>query len=283
MLGRLLVVGATGGVGQLSVAQALEQGLTVRVLTRNPDRARQMFGERVEIVVGDIRQPDTLAAAMTDLTYILCATGTTAFPSARWDFNFGSEATGLAAWSQWAKVYFDADYRQSIARNSPIQVDAIGVQNLVSAAPRHLQRLVFISSCGIERRDQFPYKILNAYGVLDAKYQGEAAIQASGIPYTIIRPGRLIDGPFTSSDLNTLLQATTQGKLGVILGTGDRLNGQTSRIDVAAAAIASLQTPATLNKTFELINQGPRPSTIDWNQLLSQLSESPVLELSQSS
>lgn len=66
--------------------------------------------------------------------------------------------------------------------------------------------------CGIQRKDKFPFSILNAFGVLDAKQRGEEAIISSGLPYTIIRPGRLIDGPYTSYDLNTLLKAKTGGK-----------------------------------------------------------------------
>ena len=44
-------------------------------------------------------------------------------------------------------------------------------------------------------------------GVLKWKKAGEEALKESGLPYTIIRPGRLTDGPYTSYDLNTLLQA----------------------------------------------------------------------------
>ena len=113
--------------------------------------------------------------------------------------------------------------------------------------------------------------ILNAFGVLDAKDKGECSIRDSGIPYTIVRPGQLIDGPFTSYDLNTLIQATTNGTKGVTLGKGDRLNGQTSRIDVAAACVAALSSDAAKNKTFEIINQGPRPDPIPWEVLFSQL------------
>jgi len=43
-------------------------------------------------------------------------------------------------------------------------------------------------------------------GVLKFKHDVELALQASGLPYTILRPSRLTDGPYTSYDLNTLLQ-----------------------------------------------------------------------------
>lgn len=271
MVDRVLVAGATGGVGQLTVARLLERGYTVRVLTRSAQKARQMFADRVEVAIGDTRNPATLPDAVRDVTNIICCTGTTAFPSAKWDFAFDSP-NGIQHLLEWGKVFFDSDYRHSKARNSPEQVDAEGVQNLVAAAPRDLKRFVFVSSCGIERKDSPPYNLLNGFGVLDAKQKGETAIIQSGLPYTIIRPGRLIDGPFTSYDLNTLLQATTKGKFGVVLGTGDTLNGQTSRIDVAAACVESLSYPITENKVFELISQGKRPDSIEWETLFTQLS-----------
>ena len=174
----ILVTGATGGVGQLVIAKLLETNIPVRALTRSANKARKMFGDKVEIAEGDIREPDTLAAPTKNVTHIICCTGTTAFPSKRWDF---------------------ANFFQ--AQNTPQAVDAEGVKNLVAAAPKELKRFVFVSSCGVLRKDSFPFKILNAFGILDAKLQGEEAIKASELPYTIIRPARLIDGPYTSYDL----------------------------------------------------------------------------------
>jgi uncharacterized protein YbjT (DUF2867 family) len=84
----VLVAGATGGVGQLTVGKLLEKGLKVRVLTRNTEKAQKMFNgqfnDRVEIVIGDIRDPATLPAVVEGVNYIICCTGTTAFPSTRW-------------------------------------------------------------------------------------------------------------------------------------------------------------------------------------------------------
>lgn len=268
---QVLVAGATGGVGQLTVAKLLEQGFNVRVLTRSIEKAQRMFDNQVEAVEGDIRQANTLPPATQGITHIICCTGTTAFPSARWDFEIPEQTKGFQRLMAWRKIYFNAEYRQAIAKNSPEKVDAEGVKHLVAAAPQDLNRFVFVSSCGIERKDKPPFSFLNAFGVLDAKQKGEETIMRSGLPYTIIRPGRLIDGPYTSYDLNTLLKATTDGKQGVVVGTGDTLSGQTSRIDVAAACVASLNRPAAANKVFELINQGSRPATIDWDALFAQL------------
>ncbi|WP_107670732.1 SDR family oxidoreductase [Cyanothece sp. BG0011] len=245
----ILVAGATGGVGQLVVAKLLEKNISVRVLTRNQSKAKQMFNEQVDIVVGDIRYPDTLTTATKDVTHIICCTGTTAFPSQRWDFV----------------NLFDP-------QNTPQAVDGEGVKNLILAAPSSLKRFVFVSSCGVLRKDKLPFNILNAFGVLDAKLYAENTLKSSGLPYTIIRPGRLIDGPYTSYDLNTLLRAKTDGSKAVILGTGDTLNGETSRIDVANVCVECLNYDVTINKAIDLINSGDRPAVINWEKLFSQIS-----------
>ncbi len=245
----ILVAGATGGVGQLVVAKLLEKNISVRVLTRNKGKAEQMFEDKVNIVVGDLRYPDTLAGVMQNVTHIICCTGTTAFPSKRWDFvNF-----------------FDA-------KNSPKIVDGEGVKNLILAAPKNLKRFVFVSSCGVLRKDSLPFNILNTFGVLSAKLYAEKTLENSGLAYTIIRPGRLIDGPYTSYDLNTLLRAKTDGKKAVIIGTGDSLNGETSRIDVANVCVECLNHEVTINQAFDIINSGKRPPVINWEQLFIQIS-----------
>jgi uncharacterized protein YbjT (DUF2867 family) len=270
----VLVAGATGGVGQLVVANLISAGYRVRVLTRSFDKVKGLFSDSqgrllTEALIGDIRQSDTLPAATEGVSHIICTTGTTALPSNRWDFDVPLGDNPLSQAATWAKIYLDADFRNAHARNSPEAVDALGVSNLVQAAPADLQRFVFVSSCGVARRDQLPYSLLNAFGVLDAKGKGEMAIMRSRLPYTVIRPGQLTDGPYTSRDFNTLVQASTQGKLGVVVDKGDRLNGQTSRIDVAAACVAALGSEAAKNKAFEVISKGDRPAQIDWPALFA--------------
>ena len=245
---KILVAGATGGVGQLVVAKLLAKELNVRALTRTRSKAESMFDNRVEIVEGDIRQPNTLFDAVTGIDYIICCTGTTAFPSLRWDF---------------ANLFKPS--------NSPEAVDGEGVKNLVAAASQNLKRFVFVSSAGVLRKDELPYNILNAFGVLDAKLMGEKAIAASSLPYTIIRPARLIDGPYTSYDLNTLLRAKTDGKKAVAVKAGDSLDGETSRIDVANACVECLFNDSTVNKELSIANSGDRPANTDWSQLFSSL------------
>jgi len=68
----ILVVGSTGGVGQLVVSKLLEKGLPIRILTRNAEKAAKMFNDKVEIAVGDICEPSTLTAAMVNIISIIC-------------------------------------------------------------------------------------------------------------------------------------------------------------------------------------------------------------------
>lgn len=261
----VLVVGATGGVGQLVTAKLLEIDRPVRILTRNQAKAAAMFAGKGEYGIADIRDRSSLVAVMTGVKYIICCAGTTAFPSDRWDFD-----PALSPFD-WLGAIFNRDEFIKKAKNSPMLADGEGMKNLVATAPEDIERFVFVSSCGVLRKEQFPFNILNSFGVLDAKLIGENALINSGLPYTIIRPGRLIDGPFTSYDLNTLLKATTDGKLGVVVGTGDKLAGDTSRIDLATACVECLDNQDTKNHTFELINKDTRPSKIDWESLFKSI------------
>ena len=260
----ILVVGATGGVGQLTVAKLINKGWTVRLLTRNSEKAQKLFNNQAEIIEGDLRQPQTLPPATFKITHLISCVGTTAFPSDKWELEFPNRWNYLT-------VYFNRQQAIQQGKNSPQKIDAEGIINLINACPNNLQRFVLVSSCGVLRKEQFPFKLLNLFGVLDAKKQGEDALIKSGIPYTIIRPARLIDGPFTSYDLNSLLQATTAGKKGVVIDTGERISGETSRLDVANACVECLFTDMTKNKIFEIVNRGERTTELDWNNLWSKL------------
>ncbi|MFE0459000.1 NAD(P)H-binding protein [Kitasatospora sp. NPDC058965] len=61
----ILVTGATGNVGRHVVAQLVEQGHAVRVLTRRPEQVD--LPATVEVAAGDLTDPDALAAALKDV------------------------------------------------------------------------------------------------------------------------------------------------------------------------------------------------------------------------
>src|SRR5512144_1369208 len=60
---RILIVGATGGTGQELVRQALERGLTVTALVRNPARL-SIQDPRLSVIPGNVLDPASVDAAV---------------------------------------------------------------------------------------------------------------------------------------------------------------------------------------------------------------------------
>ena len=59
----ILIAGATGTVGRSLILELKARSAPLRVLTRNPGRARNFLGE-VECAVGDVSRPETVANAL---------------------------------------------------------------------------------------------------------------------------------------------------------------------------------------------------------------------------
>ncbi|MED6127036.1 hypothetical protein PIB30_084266 [Stylosanthes scabra] len=242
----VLVVGGSGGVGQLVVASLLQRNVKSRLILRDPEKAKALFGkqdeDKLEVVKGDTRKREDLDPSMFEgVTHVICCTGTTAFPSRRWDDD-----------------------------NTPERVDWVGVKNLVSALPESVKRVVLVSSIGVTKSNELPWSIMNLFGVLKYKKMGEDFLRSSGIPFTIIRPGRLTDGPYTSYDLNTLLKATAGERRAVLIGQGDKLIGEASRIIVAEACIQALDLEVTKNQIYEVNSvegEGPGSDAKKWQEL----------------
>jgi len=119
-----------------------------------------------------------------------------------------------------------------------------------------------------------PFLLLNAFGVLTHKAAGERALAQSGLPHTILRPGRLTDGPYTSLDLNTLLRATSGERRRPTLALDDSSTPpESSRLVVAAAAVAALGSPAALGRAFDVgseAGEGP-PEGAGWQGAWDEL------------
>lgn len=242
----VLVVGGTGGVGQLVVARLLDRGIRVRLLIRDPKKAETLFGKqdayKLQVFVGDTRRPKELDSSVFEgVTHVICCTGTTAFPSKRWDGD-----------------------------NTPEKTDWDGVRNLVAASGSSVKRFVLVSSVGVTKFDELPWSIMNLFGVLKFKKMGEEFLKSSGVPFTIIRPGRLTDGPYTSYDLNTLIKATAGSRHAVLIGQGDKLVGEASRHDVAEACIQALDMECTVGQIYEINSvegNGPGTDQEKWEKL----------------
>lgn len=68
-----LIAGATGYVGGLLADELADRGRPVRAMARTPAKARERFGDRIEVAEGDVLKPETLGPALEgcELAYYL--------------------------------------------------------------------------------------------------------------------------------------------------------------------------------------------------------------------
>jgi len=71
----ILVFGATGRTGKAVVKALLEKQATVKVMVRQADKARDLFGEQVEIVEGEIVDQAALAKAFKGVSKVYLLLG----------------------------------------------------------------------------------------------------------------------------------------------------------------------------------------------------------------
>jgi nucleoside-diphosphate-sugar epimerase len=228
----VVVVGGSGGVGQLVSRKLAQAGYPVRVTSRNPatdENDHQISMTKLDLVKGSDQE---LQQAILGAAGIVISVGTTAFPTLKWKGG-----------------------------NTPQAIDDLAVTRLAQAASQSttLKRIVLVTSIGVDRTDQMPFLILNLFGVLDAKKRGEeavrnAALKGTSFDYAIIRPGRLIGGPFTNLDLAKLLQLEGGAENGVTVAAGDVLLGDCKRDACAEAIVQCLTNVACSNVEFSIVS-----------------------------
>jgi NAD(P)H-binding len=134
-MGVVLVAGATGGVGKRVVRRLVEKGVRVRAIARNPDRAKILLGDKVEIVFADITIPETLTAeVMQDVTAIISCIGVRVQP-------IEGDTEDRAKYYQGIKFYMP-----EVVGDTPENVEYRGINNLVDAAKTYLnsgEKVVF--------------------------------------------------------------------------------------------------------------------------------------------
>lgn len=217
------VAGATGRTGQLVVAQLLAAHWKVRALVRDTAKAESTLGKGVELRVADVRDQQALTAALKGVTYVISTIG----------------ASGGM---------------KSAPGDGPQEVDFQGVRNLALAAKADgVKQFVLVSSTGTGHADTYPSTFMRPF--LQAKAQGEAALRASGVPYTIVRPGGL-NGQVVGASLT--------------FAQGDTSSGTISRADVATVCIAALGDPGALGKTFEIFD-GDSGAATGWKARFAAL------------
>ena len=135
------------------------------------------------------------------------------------------------------------------------EVDNVGTCRLVDAAKQAgVKKVVMVSSILTNGRNWGQEKspgfvITNAFGnVLDEKIVAENYLRASGLDYTIVRPGGLKAKPPTGA-----LQISGE----------DTLNaGEISRDLVADVSVAALSDPKASNKVLEIIEDDGTPPQV---------------------
>lgn len=200
-------VAIAGGHGQIALRLARvlsERGDRVRSLIRNPDHADDVRATGAEPVVCDLEHAaeEEVATAIAGADAVVFAAG--AGPGS------GSERKDT--------------------------MDYGGAVKLIAAAKQGgIRRYVIVSSVGADANapgdDTFAV-------YLRAKGRADDDLRASGLDYTVVRPGRLTNAPGTGS---------------VALGEGvDR--GEIPRDDVAAVLAAVLPASSTIGKTLDLVS-----------------------------
>jgi uncharacterized protein YbjT (DUF2867 family) len=146
----VLVVGATGSIGRLVVEEALQQGHAVRALVRTPEKARQLPRE-AQVVLGDVTRPDTLPGAVDGVDAVV--------------FALGSDGAG---------------------KMGAESIDYGGVRNVLFALGSRKARIALMTSIGVTNRTGSYNRSTESH---DWKRRSERLVRASGLPYTIVRPG----------------------------------------------------------------------------------------------
>jgi uncharacterized protein YbjT (DUF2867 family) len=199
-----MLVAIAGGHGQIALRLTrllAERGDQVRSLIRNPDHADDVRDAGGDPVVCDLEEADDalVATAVRDADAVVFAAG--AGPGS------GPQRKGT--------------------------MDLGGAVKLMNAAKAaDIRRYVMVSSINADP-DHPGDDTFSIY--LRAKGEADAELTASGLDYTIVRPGPLTNDPGT-------------GRVKLDAGRGD-----VTRDDVAAVLAAVIHEPGTIGRTFELM------------------------------
>ncbi|MFF8195077.1 SDR family oxidoreductase [Streptomyces bobili] len=142
--------------------------------------------------------------------------------------------------------------------SSPETVDYAGVRNVLAALDGRTPHIALMTAIGVTARG-------SAYDhLLDWKRRSERLVRASGLPYTIVRPGWFdMNGP--DEHRLVFLQGDTRR-------SGGPSDGVIAREQIAEVLVHALTAPESVGKTFELVAEtGPAPS--DMSPLFASLDQ----------
>ena len=158
---KIIVFGANGGIGSKVVEQALEAGHQVTAVVRRPSSITIQHPQ-LTVVQGDVLNLDTIQSPMAGQDAVISAIG--------------------------------------ISKDAPTTVYSGGIANIIRAMQTHkVQRLMCISASGLDPGPLYQKIIAKLFLWRMLKYSYtdlalmEAAVKASNINWTIVRPPRLTD------------------------------------------------------------------------------------------
>ncbi|MBI4180262.1 NAD(P)H-binding protein [bacterium] len=217
------VLGGTGFIGREVVRELLSAGKSVRIVTRQVDRARASAGD-VELREGDVRRPDGLTAAYSGCsTVIHCVQ----FPN----HPFENPRKGYTY----------------------MKIDGEGTAGSVLAAKQAgAKRFVYVSGAGVDGPSLETW--------FQAKRLAEKAVRESGMEFTIVRPS-WICGEHDRS-LNKFVLFAKFLPFIPMIGPCDRQKVSPVFVkDVARVLALCVDNPRVVNQTFEL--GGPEVLTMN--------------------
>jgi nucleoside-diphosphate-sugar epimerase len=220
-------------LGSSLVAALIQQQQSVRILARNAQHARQLFGDAVTVVPGDITDVEPVQQVVDGVSVIYHLAGRLYHPATP------------------AELY--------------MQTHVEGTRTLLSACQgqKQLRRLVYVSTTGVfgvtgEKpvAEDAPFAPTNAYEA--TKLKGELltlkAYQENHLPITIVRPG-LVYGP---GDLHLLgLYASIQKGLFRVLAGGKASLHPVYIDDLTAALLLCAERPHALGRSYNIAGEHP--------------------------
>ncbi|MGO9436919.1 MAG: SDR family oxidoreductase [Terracidiphilus sp.] len=92
---KYLITGATGDVGSRVTDTLIRQGERPRIFVRDMKKAQTWFGERVEIIVGDLADPASLRPALEGVDTLFLVTTGPAIPALDESAATAAKAAGV--------------------------------------------------------------------------------------------------------------------------------------------------------------------------------------------
>jgi Putative NADH-flavin reductase len=160
---RIIVFGATGGVGQSVVKQAVENGLDVTAFVRSPSKL-EVTHEKLKVVQGDAFNREEVAAAIAGHDAVVSCLGSS----------------------------------KGMKKSTELQEMAKGI---VAGMQKHgVKRIVYTASAGIHKEIPGLSGKLIMRMLKNALTDHRAAVDyivSQGLNYTIVRPMGLTNGPLS--------------------------------------------------------------------------------------